>query len=502
MNKVIKKVKLSDGSVYDIEPAQTEELVIIAQDPTLTPGAESTIGHVGGVDFKVTMPEFPDITISTGKTETSTADTVTAISKLEQNTADGHEITVSKTTLPTKAYVDKIATGHVKYLGTVSALTKLSTTAGQGDFYRVSTEFTFGSEKAHVGDIILATKDNPAQNATDWDLIHAEIDSNTWVANSASAAGYVAKGSGKAHQVWKTDANGNPGWRTDADTEYSAGTGLSLSETTFSVNYGTTASTACVGNDSRLSDKRTPKSHTHGNITNDGLLGTANRVVITDGNKKITTSSSISTTELGYLDGVSSNIQTQLDGKTPTSVLPADGGEIETKYRCSKKGNTSTVWYYPLCTLPKNDSGNYASVIISGRIGGWESGNMSYINALVWNRGTPGISVITIGGTSSSAASITDLCRLELYVESNGTAKLYARCTSYFTFDLDLELFQETGSITYNGTYSTSVTGTLSKTSANTSNRLELINGELYVAGKKMPTMSYNSSTGVLTITG
>ena len=28
-----------------------------------------------------------------------------------------------------------------------------------------------------------------------------------------------------------------------------------------SVSYGTSASTACVGNDSRLSDTRTPKAH-------------------------------------------------------------------------------------------------------------------------------------------------------------------------------------------------------------------------------------------------
>ncbi len=60
-------------------------------------------------------------------------------------------------------------------------------------------------------------------------------------------------------------------------------------------------------------------SHTHGNIANDGTLGTASRVVITDANKKVTTSSSITTTELGYLDGVTSNIQTQLDGKAASS---------------------------------------------------------------------------------------------------------------------------------------------------------------------------------------
>lgn len=43
---------------------------------------------------------------------------------------------------------------------------------------------------------------------------------------------------------------------TNTNTTYSAGTGLSLSGTTFSVNYGTTAGTACQGNDSRLSNAR------------------------------------------------------------------------------------------------------------------------------------------------------------------------------------------------------------------------------------------------------
>lgn len=40
--------------------------------------------------------------------------------------------------------------------------------------------------------------------------------------------------------------------------------------------------------DPRLTDSRTPNSHTHGNITNAGELPTANQVVVTDANKKIT----------------------------------------------------------------------------------------------------------------------------------------------------------------------------------------------------------------------
>lgn len=103
--------------------------------------------------------------------------------------------------------------GKVDYLGTITAITSLSTTCGKGDFYRVETAFTFGSETAHVGDILIAVKDNPAQNTTDWDLIHTEVNSNTWVANTKTAAGYVSKGTGQSNKVWGTDADGNPNWR-------------------------------------------------------------------------------------------------------------------------------------------------------------------------------------------------------------------------------------------------------------------------------------------------
>lgn len=43
---------------------------------------------------------------------------------------------------------------------------------------------------------------------------------------------------------------------TDTNTIYSASTGLNLSGTSFSVKYGSTAGTACQGNDSRLSNSR------------------------------------------------------------------------------------------------------------------------------------------------------------------------------------------------------------------------------------------------------
>jgi hypothetical protein len=60
------------------------------------------------------------------------------------------------------------------------------------------------------------------------------------------------------------------------------GTGLGVSSGTVSVTYGTSSTSACRGDDSRLSDARTPTSHTHGNITNAGAIGsTADQFVVT-----------------------------------------------------------------------------------------------------------------------------------------------------------------------------------------------------------------------------
>lgn len=55
---------------------------------------------------------------------------------------------------------------------------------------------------------------------------------------------------------------------------------------------------------------------------------TASRALISNSSQKLASSSSITSTELGYLDGVTSNIQTQLNGKMAADItLPiANGG--------------------------------------------------------------------------------------------------------------------------------------------------------------------------------
>lgn len=71
-----------------------------------------------------------------------------------------------------QTYVATQVAGAVQYLGTVSAWTGLSTTAGKGDFYRLSAAI----EGAHAGDLVVAEKDNPKQliDGINWSLIHGE----------------------------------------------------------------------------------------------------------------------------------------------------------------------------------------------------------------------------------------------------------------------------------------------------------------------------------------
>ncbi len=117
-----------------------------------------------------------------------------------------------------KGYVDAKVSGQVKYLGTVSSQEDLDalTPDSKGDFARVAA--AFGSY--HASDMLICETVKTSTAAATWSVIHGEIDSNTWVANSKAAAGYVAAGGSNANKVWKTDASGNPAWRDDKDTIY------------------------------------------------------------------------------------------------------------------------------------------------------------------------------------------------------------------------------------------------------------------------------------------
>lgn len=155
-----------------------------------------------------------------------------------------NQSSASTITLPvyTKEEVDAKITGAVQYLGTVDSADDLAalTPDSVGDFCRVST--AFGSY--HVGDLLLCKTLKTSSAAATWDVIHGEIDKDTWTANSKASAGYVAAGGSNVNKVWKTDASGNPGWRDDANTTYTGGTGISISGNTINHSNSVTAGTA------------------------------------------------------------------------------------------------------------------------------------------------------------------------------------------------------------------------------------------------------------------
>jgi uncharacterized metal-binding protein len=105
-----------------------------------------------------------------------------------------------------------------------------------------------------------------AKTLTDWGvgkfapISHSHSYENPLTFNSSGSASVSRVGN--TITISATDTNTN--------TTYSAGTGLTLSSTTFSVNYGTSAGTAAQGNDSRINNGQT--AYGWGNHASQGYL--------------------------------------------------------------------------------------------------------------------------------------------------------------------------------------------------------------------------------------
>jgi hypothetical protein len=138
-------------------------------------------------------------------------------------------------------------------------------------------------------------------------------------AGATGAAGQGVPVGGTTGQVLRKASSGN------YDTEWSAaasgsgsvtsialaGTGLSISGSpvttsgtiTANVAYGSTAGTAAEGNDARLSDARTPLSHTHGNLTNAGAIGTTSGLPVKTGTSGVIEAGAFGTSAGQFAEG-------------------------------------------------------------------------------------------------------------------------------------------------------------------------------------------------------
>ena len=188
-----------------------------------------------------------------------------------------------------KTYVDGVVTGSVQYLGTVASADELAALNPDsvGDFCRVSN--AFGGY--HVGDLLLCKTLKSGSTAATWDVIHGEMDKDTWVANSASADGYVAKGTGHANKVWKTDASGNPGWRDDTDSKVTSAANhyAPAADSSAALSANASSTTAATWNSTSLVTgvnlQRDAKGHVTG-VTVNSVKMPANPN--TDTNQKVT----------------------------------------------------------------------------------------------------------------------------------------------------------------------------------------------------------------------
>ena len=188
-----------------------------------------------------------------------------------------------------KTYVDGVVTGSVQYLGTVASADELAALNPDsvGDFCRVSA--AFGGY--HAGDLLLCKTLKSGSTAATWDVIHGEIDKDTWVANSASADGYVAKGTGHANKVWKTDAIGNPGWRDDTDSKVTSAANhyAPAADSSAALSANASSTTAATWNSTSLVTgvnlQRDAKGHVTG-VTVNSIKMPANPN--TDTNQKVT----------------------------------------------------------------------------------------------------------------------------------------------------------------------------------------------------------------------
>ncbi|NBW18710.1 MAG: hypothetical protein EBR82_63130, partial [Caulobacteraceae bacterium] len=94
--------------------------------------------------------------------------------------------------------------------------------------------------------------------------------------------------------------------------------------------FGTGATDFCAGNDSRLSDARTPTSHTHGNITNSGAIGSTSGLPIKTGTSGVLEAGAFGTSAGQFAEGnhTHSQLHNQSHVITSTSDHTANNWKV------------------------------------------------------------------------------------------------------------------------------------------------------------------------------
>jgi hypothetical protein len=302
-------------------------------NPTLT-----TSGASAGTYTKVTVDTKGRVTTGTSATKSDVG-----LSNVD-NTSDADKIvsTATQTALNLKANLDSPALTGTPTAPTAAAgtdTTQIATTAftlaNRGDRYLTTStsshSITTGSKTFVVQSGLSYT---PTQDVTIvYDAarhMHAFVTSysgTTLVVNVDTV-----EGTGGPFTAWTINVGGlltaqgallevnnlsdvsNPATAltniggVPTSRSISAGTGLTgggdlTANRTLAVSYGTTSGTACEGNDARLSDARTPLSHVHGNLSNDGKIGTTANLPLRTGTNGVVEAGSFGTAAGSFCAG-------------------------------------------------------------------------------------------------------------------------------------------------------------------------------------------------------
>lgn len=408
-------ITLVAGNNITITPdATNDKITITAKDTTYTLGSfgitatAAELNKLDGVTATATELNYVDGVTSNIQTQLdnkaaeSHTHTVANISDL---TATATELNyMDGVTSGVQAQLDgKAESGHThNYAGSSSAggaatsANKLNTNSGSAtqpvyfaNGVPVATTYTLGKSvpsNAVFTDTHYSSKNvvgaTNATSNTATALTNGNVYINS-VENGAVTSSHKISGSGATTVT--TDTNGNIVISsTDNNTTYSAagsalglvksGGDVAISNGVITVNDDSHNHTiANVDNlQSSLDGKQATITGAATTIAGSNL--TANRALISNGSGKVAVSD-VTSTELGYLDGVTSNVQTQLDGKSPTSHTHSYAGSSSVggsatsavKLDTSTAGDANTPVYFSggkpvACTsLDLNTSGSSAS---------------------------------------------------------------------------------------------------------------------------------------------
>jgi hypothetical protein len=278
----------------------------------VAPQVFSVAGRTGTVTLTTsdisgyTVPPVSSVAGKTG-TVTLTASDISGFNAAASAAAPvqsvaGRTGAVTLTTADVSGYTAPTVSSVAGRTGTVTLST--SDISGLGTLATQSGTFSGTSSGTNTGDQTISLTGDVTGSGTgsfSATLANSGATAGTYTSVTVDAKGRVTAGTNPAGYSL-------PNATTSILGGITVSTGLSVTSGAVSVAYGTSSTTACVGNDSRLSDSRTPTSHVHGNITNDGAIGsTSGQIVVTTTSGVLTTASSIASSAVTGLATVATS---------------------------------------------------------------------------------------------------------------------------------------------------------------------------------------------------